>query len=78
MTTTPGPLAPGPLDGLTVWEVSSFVAAPLGGLTLAQLGADVIRVDPIGGAPTWAAGRWPRPAPACYWTGLNKGKSSSP
>ena len=38
-----------PLDGLTVLEVSSFVAAPLGGLTLAQLGADVIRVDRVGG-----------------------------
>jgi 2-methylfumaryl-CoA isomerase len=76
MTTTPAPLAPGPLDGLTVWEVSSFVAAPLGGLTLAQLGADVIRVDPIGGAAD--VGRWPL-APSgvsLYWTGLNKGKRS--
>jgi 2-methylfumaryl-CoA isomerase len=38
-----------PLDGLTVLEIASFVAAPLGGLTLAQLGADVIRIDPVGG-----------------------------
>jgi 2-methylfumaryl-CoA isomerase len=70
------PLAPGPLDGLTVWEVSSFVAAPLGGLTLAQLGADVIRVDPVGGGAD--LGRWPL-APSgvsLYWTGLNKGKRS--
>jgi hypothetical protein len=28
---------PAPLDGATVLEISSFVAAPLGGLTLAQL-----------------------------------------
>jgi 2-methylfumaryl-CoA isomerase len=73
---SPGPLGPGPLDGLTVWEVSSFVAAPLGGLTLAQLGADVIRVDPVGGAAD--VGRWPL-APSgvsLYWTGLNKGKRS--
>jgi 2-methylfumaryl-CoA isomerase len=65
-----------PLDGLTVLEVSSFVAAPLGGLTLAQLGADVIRIDPIGGAGD--LGRWPL-APSgtsLYWTGLNKGKKS--
>jgi 2-methylfumaryl-CoA isomerase len=65
-----------PLDGLTVLEVSSFVAAPLGGLTLAQLGADVIRVDPVGGGPD--LGRWPL-APSgtsLYWTGLNKGKRS--
>ena len=65
-----------PLDGLTVLEVSSFVAAPLGGMTLAQLGADVIRVDPVGGAAD--VGRWPL-APSgvsLFWTGLNKGKRS--
>jgi 2-methylfumaryl-CoA isomerase len=39
----------GVLAGLRVIEVSSFVAAPLGGMTLAQLGADVIRVDTVGG-----------------------------
>jgi 2-methylfumaryl-CoA isomerase len=68
--------AAAPLDGLTVLEVSSFVAAPLGGLTLAQLGADVIRIDPVGGGPD--LGRWPL-APSgtsLYWTGLNKGKRS--
>jgi 2-methylfumaryl-CoA isomerase len=65
-----------PLDGLTVLEISSFVAAPLGGLTLAQLGADVIRIDPVGGRAD--LGRWPL-APSgtsLYWTGLNKGKRS--
>ena len=68
--------AAAPLDGLTVLEVSSFIAAPLGGLTLAQLGADVIRVDPVGGGAD--LGRWPL-APSgvsLYWTGLNKGKRS--
>jgi len=67
---------PSPLDGLTVLEVSSFIAAPLGGLTLAQLGADVIRVDPVSGGAD--LGRWPL-APSgvsLYWTGLNKGKRS--
>jgi 2-methylfumaryl-CoA isomerase len=65
-----------PLDGLTVLEVSSFIAAPLGGMTLAQLGADVIRIDPVGGGAD--LGRWPL-APSgtsLYWTGLNKGKRS--
>ena len=36
-----------PLAGLTVLEVSSFVAAPLCGMTLGQLGAQVIRVGPM-------------------------------
>ena len=30
---------------MRVVEASAFVAAPLGGMTLAQLGADVIRID---------------------------------
>jgi 2-methylfumaryl-CoA isomerase len=65
-----------PLSGLRIIEVSSFVAAPLGGMTLAQLGADVIRIDPLGGAPDTT--RWPL-APnggSLYWAGLNKGKRS--
>jgi 2-methylfumaryl-CoA isomerase len=38
------------LDGLRIVELSAFVAAPLGGLTLSQLGADVVRIDhPDGG-----------------------------
>ena len=67
---------PAPLRGLRIIEVSSFVAAPLGGMTLAQLGADVIRIDPPGGAPDTT--RWPL-APSggsLYWAGLNKGKRS--
>ena len=47
----------GILTGLSVVEGSAFVAAPLGGMTLAQLGADVIRFDQIGGGLDY--GRWP-------------------
>ena len=66
-----------PLAGLTVVEVSSFVAAPLCGMTLSQLGAKVIRVDPIGGASD--THRWPvtEDGTSIYWTGLNKGKLSA-
>jgi 2-methylfumaryl-CoA isomerase len=67
----------GSLTGLTVVEVSSFVAAPLCGMTLGQLGAQVIRVDPLGGASD--VQRWPLAADgtSIYWTGLNKGKRSA-
>lgn len=67
----------GILSGLRVIEGSAFVAAPLGGMTLAQLGADVIRFDPIGGGLD--ARRWPLTsdgAHSLFWTGLNKGKRS--
>jgi 2-methylfumaryl-CoA isomerase len=64
------------LSGLRVVEGSAFVAAPLGGMTLAQLGADVIRFDQIGGGLDH--GRWPLAAngQSLFWAGLNKGKRS--
>jgi 2-methylfumaryl-CoA isomerase len=66
----------GILEGMRVVEGSAFVAAPLGGMTLAQLGADVIRFDPIGGGLD--RGRWPitREGRSLFWAGLNKGKRS--
>jgi len=64
------------LSGLRIVEVSAFIAAPLGGMTLAQLGAEVIRIDPIGGNIDYK--RWPL-APngsSLYWASLNKLKRS--
>src|SRR5260370_38174930 len=62
-----------PLSGLRVVEVATFVAGPLGGMTLAQLGAEVIRIDPPGGSAD--STRWPVAAAGASlsWTGLNKG-----
>ena len=64
------------LEGLRVVEGSAFVAAPSGGMALAQLGAEVVRFDPIGGGIDY--GRWPLTAEgrSLYWAGLNKGKKS--
>ncbi|WP_415401652.1 CoA transferase [Tateyamaria sp. SN3-11] len=64
------------LSGMRVIESSAFVAVPLAGMTLAQMGAEVIRVDMIGGGLD--AGRWPL-APngqSLFWAGMNKGKKS--
>ncbi|MGB0971543.1 MAG: CoA transferase [Mycobacterium sp.] len=65
-----------PLAGVRVVEISSFVAVPLAGMTLAQLGAEVVRVDPLGGAADYR--RWPLTdaGDSIYWAGLNKGKRS--
>jgi 2-methylfumaryl-CoA isomerase len=66
----------GILNGLRVVEGAAFVAAPLCGMTLGQLGADVIRFDPLEGGLD--ARRWPitRDGRSLYWAGLNKGKRS--
>src|SRR4026209_1619851 len=64
------------LKGLRVVEGSAFVAAPAWGLYLAQMGAEVIRFDQIGGGPDFR--RWPlaQNGASLYWEGLNKGKKS--
>jgi 2-methylfumaryl-CoA isomerase len=64
------------LSGMRVVECASFIAAPSCALHLLQLGADVIRIDPIGGGPDFR--RWPvsRHGDSFYWEGLNKGKKS--
>jgi len=66
----------GILSGLRIVEGSAFVAAPLCGMTLAQLGAEVIRFDQIGGGLDYR--RWPLAADgqSLFWAGLNKGKHS--
>ena len=65
-----------PLAGLQILDLSTYVAGPSSTMTMAQLGAEVIRVDPIGGAtdtrrlPVDASGT------SLYWVGLNKAKKS--
>ena len=64
------------LKGLRIVEASAFIAAPMCGMTLAQLGADVIRFDQIGGGIDYR--RWPVTPDnhSIYWAELNKGKRS--
>ncbi len=66
----------GILSGLRVVEGSAFVAVPLAGMTLAQMGADVIRFDRLQGGLD--AHRWPvtSDGKSLFWAGLNKGKRS--
>lgn len=66
----------GLLQGLRIVELSSFVATPLCGMVLAQLGAEVIRVEHSTGGPD--RGRWPlaKDGTSLYWTGLNRGKKA--
>ncbi len=64
------------LKGMRVIEGSAFVAAPLAGMTLAQMGAEVIRFDRLEGGLDYR--RWPvaESGASHFWAGLNKGKRS--
>lgn len=64
------------LKGLRVVEAAAFIAGPSCGLHLAQMGAEVIRIDNLGGGPDFH--RWPRATTgeSLYWEGLNKAKKS--
>ena len=64
------------LKGLRIIEATSFVASPSAGMYLAQLGAEVIRVDHVRGGPDY--NRWPKTdnGSSFYWEGLNKAKKS--
>ena len=66
----------GLLKGLRVVEAASFIAGPSCGLHLAQMGAQVIRLDQVGGGPDFR--RWPLGprGSSFYWEGLNKSKKS--
>jgi 2-methylfumaryl-CoA isomerase len=70
------PAKDGPLNGLRLVESTAFIAAPLATMSLAALGAEVIRLDPPEGGLDY--GRWPLSdeGASLYWTMLNRGKRS--
>ncbi len=49
-----------PLDDVTVIELAGYVAAPSAGAILADLGADVIRIEPLSGDPWRGQARRPK------------------
>ena len=64
------------LTGLKVIEVSSFVASPTAGLYLAQLGAEVIRVDHTAGGLDYDRALLTSEGRSLAWENLNRAKKS--
>ena len=66
-----------PLSGITVLEIASAVAGPFASMMLADLGAEVIKVEPINGdhARSWGPPFYADNYSA-YFASINRGKKS--
>lgn len=64
------------LHGITVLELSRVLAGPFAGMTLADLGADVIKLEPFAGDDTRALGPPFRDGMSAYFACCNRNKRS--
>ena len=70
-------LLAGPLEGIRVLEFSQIIAAPFAGMLLADMGADVVKVEPPWGEP-WRLIRQFIPLESRQYMAVNRGKRSLP
>src|SRR5690349_8689615 len=62
-----------PLDGVRVLDLTTFLSGPYAAMVLAQLGADVVKVESPKGDPT----RGGQPTPdSDFWVALHRGRRS--
>jgi CoA:oxalate CoA-transferase len=73
---TPKPSTPGPLAGIRVLEVGHVLAGPWGGMLLADLGADVIKIEPMDGDLSRRVGSNVVDGHNVYFASLNRNKRS--
>ena len=67
----------GPLAGIKVLEFTQIIAGPFGGMLLADMGADVIKIEPLEGEP-WRHAAPFLPNESKTYMSLNRGKRSLP
>lgn len=68
---------PGPLAGIKVVEFSQIIAGPFAGMLLADMGADVVKIEPPQGEP-WRLNMQFVPLESRTFISLNRGKRSLP
>jgi len=66
----------GPLAGVTVIEMASFISGPYAGMLLADLGADVVKVEPPGTGEPFRAWGERRGAVRPQFAAYNRGKTA--
>jgi crotonobetainyl-CoA:carnitine CoA-transferase CaiB-like acyl-CoA transferase len=66
----------GPLAGIRVLEIGHMLAGPFGGMLLADLGADVIKVEPLAGDLSRRVGTQSVDEHNVYFASLNRNKRS--
>lgn len=67
---------PGPLDGIRIIDLSAVVLGPVATLHLADMGADVIKVEPPDGDVMRNAGNAPSPKMGPIFLAVNRNKRS--
>ena len=67
----------GPLDGIKIVEFTQIIAGPFGGMLLSDMGAEVIKIEPLEGDP-WRMHNAFLPNESRNFIGLNRGKKSLP
>ncbi|MGB2695142.1 MAG: CoA transferase [Dehalococcoidia bacterium] len=65
----------GPLEGIRILEFSEIIAAPFAGMLLSDMGADIIKVEPVEGEP-WRLFAQFVPTESRTYIALNRGKRS--
>jgi CoA:oxalate CoA-transferase len=70
------PTRTGPLAGIRVLEVGHVLAGPFGGMLLADLGADVIKIEPVDGDLSRRVGSQYVDGHNVYFASLNRNKRS--
>ena len=64
------------MDGHAKQQLKVFVAVPMAGMTLAQMGAEVIRFDRLEGGLDARRMPYSPSGSSLFWSGMNKGKKS--